>query len=238
MRKKYIGYYRVSTGKQGDSGLGLESQKQAVREFIKSNGVITNEYVEIESGTNDERPELLKAIEDAKNSGAILLIAKLDRLSRNAKFIFTLRDSGVKFVSVDMPDANNLTIGILAVLAQEEAEKTSLRTKGALKVIKQKIEKDGYYITKAGEKITKLGSKLPITPANREKGLRARKLKAFNNPNNLKAGKFIVALHDAGYSFYHITKELNASGFKTARGKEFKITSVKRLYDRYSNTLS
>ena len=99
-----MAYYRVSTAKQGASGLGLEAQQYAVATFLKG-GVIAGEYVEVESGKKNNRPQLLAAIAPARKLKATLVIAKLDRLSRNAAFIFTLKDSGVDFVCADMPDA-------------------------------------------------------------------------------------------------------------------------------------
>lgn len=130
--KKYVAYYRVSTIEQGKSGLGLEAQKESVRRFANCDNCIIAEFIEIASGKNDNRTELQKAIEYAKSNDATLLIAKLDRLSRNAAFIFTLRDTKVNFVCCDMPDANTLTIGIFATLAQHERELISSRTKAAL----------------------------------------------------------------------------------------------------------
>ena len=124
---KYVAYYRVSTKAQGDSGLGLEGQRSAVFNFVK--GTIVAEFTEVESGKNNQRAQLSAAIDRAKKENAVLVIAKLDRLSRNASFIFTLRDSGVNFQCVDMPDANTLTIGIFATLAQHERELISSRTK-------------------------------------------------------------------------------------------------------------
>ena len=121
---------RISTRSQGESGLGLEAQKAAVAGFVK--GMIVAEFTEIEPGKNNHRVELATAIDRAKQEKAVLVIAKLDRLSRNASFIFTLRDSGVNFQCVDMPDANTLTIGICATLAQREWELISSRTKAAL----------------------------------------------------------------------------------------------------------
>ncbi|GAB3900781.1 recombinase family protein [Spirosoma agri] len=132
---KYVAYYRVSTRAQGDSGLGLEGQRYAVANFVKESdrrAAIVAEYTEVESGKNNQRVQLTAAIDRAKKEGAVLVIAKLDRLSRNASFIFTLRDSGVNFQCVDMPDANTLTIGIFATLAQHERELISSRTKAAL----------------------------------------------------------------------------------------------------------
>ena len=129
--KQYIGYFRVSTRKQGESGLGMEAQQFAVRKFLKAGDLIVKEYVEVESGKRNNRIQLQAAIDHAKRIRGTLLIAKLDRLSRNAGFIFALRDSGVDFVCADMPDANTLTIGIFAVLAQHERELISSRTRAA-----------------------------------------------------------------------------------------------------------
>lgn len=130
---KVVTYYRVSTAAQGRSGLGLEAQRMAVSQFCGRRGCdVVAEYVEIESGKNDKRPELAKALHMAKVTGATLVVAKLDRLTRNAGFLFTLRDSGTRFVCADMPEANNLTIGVMALIAQQEREATSTRTKEAL----------------------------------------------------------------------------------------------------------
>jgi DNA invertase Pin-like site-specific DNA recombinase len=134
--KQYVAYYLVSTQKQGSSGLGLQAQKETVRQFIGSNILIT-EYTEIESGKNDKQIELLKAIADANKNNATLIIAKLDRYSRNVGFIFQLRDSKVDFTCCDIPDANTMTIGIFALLAQQERELISERTKKALQAKKE-----------------------------------------------------------------------------------------------------
>ena len=132
LARRYTPYYRVSTQKQGSSGLGLDAQRAAVRTFVPDAAQLGAEYVEIKSGKKNQRPQLLAAIAEARRVGATLLIAKLDRLSRNAGFIFALRDSGVDFVCCDMPDANTLTVGLFAVIAQHERETISKRTKEAL----------------------------------------------------------------------------------------------------------
>jgi len=115
-----VAYYRVSTKAQESSGLGLEAQRLTVEQFIERNGnQIIAEYTETESGKNDDRPELLKAIEIAKDNDATLVIAKLDRLSRSIRFITTLMDTGTRFVACDMPEANELTIHIFALLCTQ-----------------------------------------------------------------------------------------------------------------------
>ncbi|MCI2230243.1 recombinase family protein [Polaribacter sp. MSW13] len=218
---KYIAYYRVSTKMQGNSGLGLDAQKSSVLKFINDEDLLIESYTDVESGKNNNRPNLLQAIEDCKNNDATLLIAKLDRLSRNAAFIFTLRDTQVKFKCVDMPEANSVTIGIMAVLAQDERERISKRTKDALaELIKQGV---------------KLGSPQNLNKEAREKGLEARMRNARNNENNRKAQGFIISLYQNGLSFYAITKELNKLGYKTRNNKEFQQNQVQRLYDRHLN---
>lgn len=214
---EYIAYYRVSTQKQGQSGLGLEAQKTAVQNFIKPDtDKIVMEYQDVESGKNNERPQLKLAITEAKKRNVKLLIAKLDRLSRNAAFIFTLRDSDVDFTCVDMPDANKVTIGIFAVLAQDERERISQRTKAAL----QEAKKRG----------KQLGNPNNLTALAILKGQKVRSDNALNNENNKKATSLIVSMFNAGNTFSQITKELNRCGFKTRKGHNFRQTQVQRLY--------
>ncbi|HLO73890.1 MAG TPA: recombinase family protein [Flavobacterium sp.] len=217
--KKYVSYYRVSTQQQGNSGLGLQSQKSMVNTFLKKEDVLINEYEEIESGKNNNRPELLKAIEQCKKDKAILLIAKLDRLSRNASFIFTLRDSNIEFVCTDIPEANSVTIGIMAVLAQDERERISKRTKDALAELKRKG--------------VKLGSPQNLTNEARLKGIEATIQKALNNENNRKATALIISLKKDNLSYRRIAFELNKNGFKTSMGMEFSGSQVLFLLRRH-----
>ena len=122
---RIIGYERVSTARQGASGLGIEAQRQAIDGFVAQRGAaLIARFTEVESGRNPDRPELGKALHLAKVTGATLVIAKLDRLSRNAAFLLTLRDSGVKFAAVDLPEANDLTVGIMALVAQRSARRS------------------------------------------------------------------------------------------------------------------
>jgi DNA invertase Pin-like site-specific DNA recombinase len=212
--KTYVAYYRVSTQKQGISGLGLEAQRAAVATFAKDASIST-EYVEIESGKKDDRTQLAAAIADAKRRGATLLIAKLDRLSRNAGFIFTLKDSGVQFVCADMPDANTLTVGIFAVMAQHERETIAKRTKDALAAKKARGEK--------------LGNPGNFTADGRAKGQVVRQANARTNKANVQAAELIRLYHANGKSLRQIAAALNDKGFPTRRGCQFTADAVRRL---------
>jgi len=214
-KEKYIAYYRVSTKKQGRSGLGLQAQREMVERFVNCTDCIYTEYTDIETGKNDNRPELLKAIDQAKQTGYKLVIAKLDRLSRSAGFIHTLRDSGVDFVCADMPEANTLTIGIFASMAQYERELISERTKKALAAKKA-----------AG---WQPGTPENLTESARLKGLETRQHNAKESPANRQAKALIQGLLAQGLSYRVIADKLNDLGMRTRRGKEFKAMSVKRL---------
>jgi DNA invertase Pin-like site-specific DNA recombinase len=143
-KPRFVAYERVSTARQGASGLGLEAQRQTIESFAASRGAdLIARFTEVESGRKADRPELDKALDLARLTGATLVIAKLDRLSRNAAFLLTLRDSGVRFLACDMPEANDLTVGIMALVAQQEREAISRRTKEALAVAKARGVKLG-----------------------------------------------------------------------------------------------
>lgn len=211
----YIAYYRVSTKMQGNSGLGLDAQRKTVQSFLKNNDSLLQEFTEIDSGKNDKRIELLKAIHEAKNLNAKLLIAKLDRLSRNAGFIFLLKDSGVDFICCDMPELNTLTLGIFATLAQYERELISERTKKALQA--KKLQ--GF----------KLGKPENLKQNARDNSIQARRKNAIENENNKKAYSLAIALKNSGASLNKIAKSLNQNGFKTRRGKNFTAKGVSNL---------
>jgi DNA invertase Pin-like site-specific DNA recombinase len=143
-RGNFVAYFRVSTAKQGTSGLGLDAQRKAVVDYLNGGRwSLVAEFTEIESGKNDARPELAKAIAACKLYGAKLVIAKLDRLSRDAHFLLGLEKAGVDFVAADMPNANRLTVGIMAMVADEERRMISVRTKDALQAAKARGKKLG-----------------------------------------------------------------------------------------------
>jgi len=227
---KYIVYYRVSTRKQGNSGLGLEGQKRDVETFARNRkGQIIESYTDIESGSKNNRPELLKAIIQAKKTGSTLLIAKLDRLSRNASFILDLQNSKVKFVACDCPEADETVIGIMSVLAQQERNRIVKRVTEALQV---KKERDGEW---------RKGYKETLTNESRAKSKKSLRLKVWANHNNLRAIESvkdkvrIYELSGTKINWSHIAQELNNSGFKTAKGKEFQAVQVQRLF-KYAKT--
>lgn len=141
---RFVSYLRVSTDKQGKSGLGLEAQRESVSQFLNGGDwKLLQEIVEVESGKKDDRPQLTKALHQCKVTGSTLLIAKLDRLSRDAHFLLGLQKAGVKFVAADMPEANEMMVGFMALMAQNEREMISKRTREALAAAKRRGVKLG-----------------------------------------------------------------------------------------------
>lgn len=223
---QYIGYYRVSTKKQGKSGLGLEAQKTAVRNFLKSRGGEEIEsFTEVESGKNPDRPVLKSAIEHCKDEGAKLLVAKLDRLSRNAKFLFTLKEeleeAGIGFTIADMPEANTLVLGFMASLAQYEAELISRRTKEGL--------------AEARKQGKQIGSPENLTKEGREKGWATISRKARHDTDTRKAFHFIQPRRELGLSYSKIAQSLNKEGYRTSTGKKFYPAQVRKIWLRLSD---
>ena len=214
---KYVAYYRVSTDKQDHSGLGLEAQEYAVSRLAPKDSIIAS-FTEIESGSKNNRTELEKAMSVALDNDATLIIAKLDRLSRNTLFIAQLQHSNVKFVCADMPDANNLTISVMAAFAENELREISRRTSAALQALKAKG--------------VKLGTPENLTDAAREKSIEVRKLKAMENENNKRAYAIIKRLE--GKTLAKIACILNEEGFKTSTGKQFSGKQVSRIKKMYS----
>ncbi|GAB2781142.1 DNA invertase Pin-like site-specific DNA recombinase [Hymenobacter luteus] len=213
--KTYVTYLRVSTKVQGGDGLGIGAQRSTVNQFVGNSGTILKEFVEVESGSKNDRPQLHAAIAEAKSTRSRLVIAKLDRLSRNAAFIFTLRDTGVDFVACDMPDANTLTVGIFAVIAQHERETISLRTKAALGAKRAKGET--------------LGKPENFTQVGRDKGRETQQQQAKEALSNVQAAHLIPLLLQQNKTLREVASILNQNGYRTRRGKEFTATQVMRL---------
>jgi DNA invertase Pin-like site-specific DNA recombinase len=221
--KKIVCYLRVSTARQGSSGLGLEAQLQAVQQYATSmSASIVATFTEVETGKLNTRPQLTQALHLAKVTGATLVIAKLDRLSRNAAFLMTLQDAGVKFVAADLPQANNLTIGIMALVAQQEAEAISKRTKEAL----QAAKKRGKVLGNPNGAAALLRAAKGNTAA-----VSAIKIKADHHAANLQP--VIVSMRSEGInSLGSIAEALNERGMLTPRGGIWHKTSVSNLLVR------
>ena len=210
MKNSVVAYIRVSTDKQGKSGLGLEAQQEAIASYAVSQGVTVSEtFIEVESGKNNHRPELEKALKVAKRTKSTLVIAKLDRLSRNAAFLLTLRDSGVEFVAADNPEANRLTIGILAVIAEHEREVISERTKAALAAAKARG--------------IKLGNPQGFSEDHRKAGPEARRKQSQDFTQRL-AHHFEKTAH---LSLREAAQVLNDGGVETAKGGLWSASTVR-----------
>ncbi|KQQ15515.1 resolvase [Methylobacterium sp. Leaf122] len=214
---KFVAYYRVSTAKQGASGLGLEAQREAVRSYLNGgNWQLVAEVVEVESGKRNDRPKLKEAQRLCRLHGATLIIAKLDRLARNVHFVSSLMESGVEFTAVDFPQANRLTIHILAAVAEHEAAAISARTKAALKAAK--------------DRGTKLGGHRGYVPSH-EQGATGRAVqaaKAASRADDL--APIIAELQGAGVtSFGALARALNERGIPTAKGGVWSPMQVSRV---------
>jgi len=221
----YVWYCRVSTKEQGMSGLWIAAQQQSIENYVNAIGgsLHAQVFTEVESGKNNQRPELWKAIEICKKMNATLLIAKIDRLSRNLTFISSLMDSQVKFKAVDMPEADNFTIHIFAALAQKERELISERTKAAL--AQRKVQ--GY----------QLWTPENLTSEAIEKGRRIRMENALSDWNNRRASSLILLYRKEEMSFACIAEKLNENGYQTRKWKLFSPMTLKRLFDRYRPAL-
>ena len=218
---RYVGYLRVSTAQQGQSGLGLEAQRQAVTQHVNGHGVLATEFVEVESGKrSDNRPQLQAALAHAKAIGGVLIVAKLDRLARNVAFISALMESGVDFIAADMPMANKLTIHVLAAVAEHEREAISQRTKAALAAAKAR-----------GRKLGNPNGARALRGIGNAAGVEAVKRQADGHTAQVRP--VIEAIRAAGIiSLRGIARELNARGILAPRGGRWEATSVRNLLAR------
>lgn len=223
---EFVAYYRVSTKRQGQSGLGIEAQQEAVREYIEqAGGELVGAYTEVESGRKKDRPELSKALAHARCNKAVLVIARLDRLTRNAHFLRDLEESGVQFIAVDNPNVNKVTIRVLAAIAEDEAEKISARTKAALSAAKARGVKLGSH--RPGHWEGREDARLRGLAKGRKKAavvLSAQAARAYDHVTPI-----VRELHDAGESLRGIARVLNERGFKTRRGKEWGPVQVRAV---------
>lgn len=219
---KHVAYYRVSTARQGRSGLGLDAQQSAVRGYLNGGRwELIGEVTEIESGKRlDNRPQLQEALRLCRTTGATLIVAKLDRLSRDAAFLMQLQNSGVQFVAADMPGANSFTVGVMALVAQQEREAISARTKAALAAAKARGVKLG------GAR----GHRLPSTTASAASA-------AIRSSNaDARARDILVTIDqikaEGKSSLRQIATALNSSGVYAPRGGSWSPAQVKRSIDR------
>ena len=233
-QKKFVAYYRVSTDKQGERGLGMAAQKSCVEQFVHAHeGRILATFQEVESGKRNDRPQLEAAIARSQALGATLLIAKLDRLSRNAAFLLRLQDTGVDFVACDMPDANKLTIGIMALIAQHEREAISTRTKEGLAIARQRVAVSGQ---KDRPDVKRLGNPNGARALAKNPGGRIgqpRAAKAAHDRAVARAKGFVSVLAELSaegvVSANAQAKALSANGVLTSRGKQWTARAIINL---------
>lgn len=224
--ERFVAYLRVSTQKQGYSGLGLEAQRDIIQNYLGERKQIA-EFIEVESGrkTDKGRPKLKEALIQCRTYGAKLIVAKLDRLARNVSFLSALLDSDVEIVFCDFPQANKMVLHILASISQYEAELISTRTKQALAAKKSRGHKLGnpeHLLDKHVQAIAKSNE------TNRKK--------AADNPNNKRAVAMLRVLAAQGKTLSEMADTLNNEGFVTSQGFEFRPSQVYVLLKRYNIT--
>lgn len=223
--REVVGYLRVSTQLQGLDGFGIAAQRDAVDRFaLAFSCVVVATYAEVETGRKEDlrnRPELVRAVAHAKRSGALLVIARLDRLSRNVLVTSQLLESGVEFVACDNPFANRLTIQIVAAFAEFEGRLISERTKAGLAAAKARGVKCG----NAGRY---------LTPAARAKGQQAAKLAHNRRAREAYADlvPLMRELREAGGSMRSIAEQLNAMGHRNQRRHRWSISNVRGVFVR------
>ena len=227
---RFIAYYRVSTERQGRSGLGLDAQRRAVADHLSGSAwYLIDEFTEVESGKRNDRPQLAAALEACRRQKATLIIAKLDRLARNVAFIATLMENtrGVDFVAADMPEANKVTLHIMAALAEHEREQISARTKAALQAAKARGQKLGWSMSQRRQEARQAS----------RRGVAVRQQKAETFAANVLP--IIRDIEAAGVTTLQgIAKALNARGVSTARGGKWHAATVRNLLQREADMKS
>ena len=221
-QKNYIAYLRQSTVKQELSGLGIEAQREIIRNYLKDKKAIS-EYIETESGKKSDRPKLTEALEECRKNGSVLIVAKLDRLSRNVAFTSKLLESDVEIVFCDFPEANKLVLHIISSIAEYEANLISQRTVQSLKAKKAR-----------GIKLGKPENLLDNLERAVRNSNRTNRQKALDNPNNKRAVALLKKLVQEEKSLSEMARILNKEGFVTARGCQFRASQVNILIKRYN----
>jgi DNA invertase Pin-like site-specific DNA recombinase len=216
MENTFISYVRVSTQRQGESGLGLEAQRTATARYLTGiGGTVLREFTEVESGKRSDRPELHRALRACKETGAILLIAKLDRLARNVHFISGLLESGVRFVAVDMPHADKFMLHVFAAMAEEEGRRISERTKAALAAAKAR----GVRLGRTAEKLAQ---------ANKD---------AAGHFASQVGPMISNMIKGEGLTFRGVAERLNGMKIAPAQGDKWHTSAVHRVHCRYTAAL-
>ena len=217
---KYVAYLRVSTQKQGYSGLGLEAQREIIHNYLHDT-IPISEYVEVESGRKSDRPKLKEALSQCRKEGAILIVAKLDRLARSVSFLSSLLESDVEIVFCDFPQANKMVLHIISAISQYEAELTAARTKAALQAKKAR----GFRLGNPEHLLDKHEEAI-------QNSIKTCKAKADSNPNNKRAIALLRTLVKDEHTYQEMAEILNREGFVSSHGCSFTKSTVYKLIKR------
>ncbi len=223
METKYISYLRQSTQKQERTGLGIEAQREIIEKYVSDKSLIISEFIETESGRKSDRPKLTEGLALCRRTGATLIVAKLDRLSRNVAFTSRLLENDVEIIFCDFPEANKLVLHIISSIAEYEAQLISQRTKQSLQALRQRGVKLG--------KPENLLDNLDIAVA---KSNATNHQKALDNPNNKRAAAFLkVIAKEENINYSEMARRLNQEGFTTSTGLQFTPAQARILAKRY-----
>lgn len=221
MNSQYVAYLRVSTHKQGLSGLGLEAQREIIRNHLHDTNPIA-EFVEVESGRKSERPKLKEALTLCRKEDATLIVAKLDRLARSVSFLSGLLESDVEIVFCDFPQANKMVLHIISAISQYEAELIAARIKASLQAKKSR----GFRLGNPEHLLNKHRQAI-------QNSINTCKAKADSNPNNKRAVAMLRTLVKENHSYKEMAEILNNEGFVSSKGCAFTKSTVYKLIKRY-----